>query len=112
MQFNPDLVAAIASTDLSTWQARLGATALAVALLEKIYSAEDNELDWLSICLIRFGESAEKEFISYENNLKHLLDAVSILYNTFELQRFRRLGIYNYIRNDPESGYSANPMIP
>ena len=96
---------AIDSVDLTSEQGRRGAAALAIVLLEKVYFAEENELDWASIILDRF-EWFENESAYYENNLRQLRGAVSALYNAYGLYRFRRLGILGYIRKYGEALYS------
>ena len=117
MELNPTLKAAIDSADLTTRQRRRGATALAIVLLDKIYSAEFSELDELEIILIRFPTFAAKESEDYEENLTALSSAVSTLYNAFKLYPLRRLGISNYIRELDQTfnrvqNEMLNPLIP
>jgi len=108
MKLDPILKAAIDSVDLKTAQGRSGATALAIVLLDKIYSAEADELDWMDIFLHGLDDEAvDKECESYYNNIATLSAAVSSLYNTFGLRFFRRLGISYYIRYQPDLFFSG-----
>jgi len=107
MKYCHALKAAIDSAGLDTSEGRRGAVALAIALLEKVYFSELEELDWMEIYLHRFPELAAKECAAYENNLAALSSAASALYGAFELGCAKRLGIGNYISKYGEASGSA-----
>ena len=67
---------------------------LVIHLLEKIYSAENNELDWLDVHLIRFGGCPE----GLDATTYTMIEAISTLYKTYDLDTYSKRGIYYYIR--------------
>jgi len=112
MKLDPALKTAIDSTDLSTWQSRRGATALAIMLMDRIYFAEMCEREELEIILIRSPTHFEKEYVGYKKNLNALLEASSLLYDAFRLNRHRRLGVSNYIRKFDDAWRSTTYTMP
>jgi len=89
---------AIDSLDLSSCDMRYGATALAIALLEKIWRAESMAPGNMERYLSRMECECDGPS-EYEDNLRELGYAASALYSTYGLRFFKRLGIGRHIQS-------------
>jgi len=96
------LKAAIDSVDLSTDDKRCGATALAVLLLDSVLSKEIDEFGGMPVYLCDIGEKGLEDYTDNEYDINALSTAISILYKTYCLNHYRRLGIRHYICKNAE----------
>ena len=88
---NPDnpLKNAVLSVGLSTAPERTAACHLAILLLERIFRAEEEELDWLDVCLHRYNDEYRAICLApYEAIVDGLGDALRSLYGTYGLTGF------------------------
>jgi len=98
MKIDTCLRDAVVNIDLSSWETRYGATALAIVLLEKIFRAESKESDNMQ----RYLGLVEREDVwpgESTNNLIPLGHAASMLYYAYGLIHYRRLGIGVHLCN-------------
>jgi len=86
---------AIDSLDLSSWEMRYGATALAIFLLHKIWNDESKEPGNMERYINRIESD---NYGIYDDNLYEITSAISILYRTYSLRQFQRYGISNYFQ--------------
>ena len=96
MKIDFNLKDAIAALDLSTCGARYGATALAIVLLESIWRAEAEVPGKMDRYLSRL-ECGHDEITEFDDDLRNIHYAVSMLYRTYGLRRFERSGISSYL---------------
>jgi len=91
MKIDASLKEAITALDLSSWEARYGATALAIVLLEDIWSAEAKVPGKLERYFSRL-ECGHNEITEFDDDLREINYAISMLYRTYGLRQFKRLG--------------------
>jgi len=89
---------AINALDLSSWDSRQGATALAILLLERVIRVESEVPGSMDIYLSRLEWDCP-DICQGENNLLPLYHADSMLYGAYCLREYKHRGVARHIRN-------------
>jgi len=97
MKIDAFLKDAIASLDLSSWDVRYGAVALVIVLLENIWSEEAKVPGKWERYFSRL-ECGIDDITEFDDDLREIHYAISMLYRTYGLSNFQRLGVKNHLR--------------